>query len=44
MSEHAVTVEKTRHPLPDPFLVVATQNPIESTAPTRCPSRSSTAS
>lgn len=31
MSEHAVTVEKTRHPLPDPFLVVATQNPIEST-------------
>jgi MoxR-like ATPase len=31
MSEHAVTVEKTRHALPDPFLVVATQNPIEST-------------
>jgi MoxR-like ATPase len=31
MSEHAVTVEKTRHLLPDPFLVVATQNPIEST-------------
>jgi MoxR-like ATPase len=31
MSEKAVTVEKTRHLLPDPFLVVATQNPIEST-------------
>jgi MoxR-like ATPase len=31
MSEHAVTVEKTRHLLPDPFLVIATQNPIEST-------------
>ena len=31
MSEHAVTVEKARHPLPDPFLVVATQNPVEST-------------
>jgi MoxR-like ATPase len=30
-SEHAVTVEKTRHTLADPFLVVATQNPIEST-------------
>jgi MoxR-like ATPase len=31
MSEYAVTVEKTRHPLAEPFLVVATQNPIEST-------------
>ena len=31
MSEHAVTVEKTRHRLAEPFLVVATQNPIEST-------------
>jgi MoxR-like ATPase len=31
MSEHAVTVEKTRHRLAQPFLVVATQNPIEST-------------
>ena len=31
MSEHAVTVEKTRHQLAEPFLVVATQNPIEST-------------
>jgi len=31
MSEHAVTVEKTRYRLDEPFLVVATQNPIEST-------------
>ncbi len=31
MSEQAVTVETTRHPLPEPFLVVATQNPAEST-------------
>jgi len=31
MSEHSVTVEKTRHRLVEPFLVVATQNPIEST-------------
>jgi len=31
MSEHTVTVERTRHSLGDPFLVVATQNPIEST-------------
>jgi MoxR-like ATPase len=31
MSEHAVTVEKTRHLLVEPFFVVATQNPVEST-------------
>ncbi|MGD9253005.1 MAG: MoxR family ATPase [Holophagae bacterium] len=31
MSEHAVTVEKTRHRLIEPFFVVATQNPVEST-------------
>ena len=31
MSEHAVTVEKTRHLLVEPFFVVATQNPAEST-------------
>jgi MoxR-like ATPase len=31
MSEHAVTVEKTRHRLAEPFFVVATQNPVEST-------------
>jgi len=31
MSEHAVTVETTRHQLAEPFFVVATQNPVEST-------------
>jgi MoxR-like ATPase len=31
MSEHSVTVEKTRHRLTEPFFVVATQNPVEST-------------
>ncbi len=29
MQEHQVTIDGTAHPLPDPFLVVATQNPIE---------------
>jgi MoxR-like ATPase len=29
MSEGMITVEKRRLPLPDPFLVIATQNPIE---------------
>ncbi len=29
MSEGMITVEKERLPLPDPFLVIATQNPIE---------------
>jgi MoxR-like ATPase len=29
MQEGQVTVEDTSHPLPDPFLVIATQNPIE---------------
>ncbi|MGF2004875.1 AAA family ATPase, partial [Lactococcus lactis] len=29
MAEHQVTVAGTTHPLPDPFMVVATQNPIE---------------
>ena len=31
LSEHSVTVEKTRHRLAEPFFVVATQNPVEST-------------
>jgi MoxR-like ATPase len=31
MSEHSVTVEKTCHRLAEPFIVVATQNPVEST-------------
>ena len=29
MEEHQVTVDGTTHPLPEPFLVLATQNPIE---------------
>jgi MoxR-like ATPase len=29
MAERHVTVEGTTHPLPEPFIVVATQNPIE---------------
>ncbi|OEU62175.1 MAG: AAA family ATPase [Desulfuromonadales bacterium C00003094] len=29
MEERRVTVEGTTHPLPDPFLVIATQNPVE---------------
>jgi MoxR-like ATPase len=29
MNENQVTVEKTSYPLPQPFLVVATQNPVE---------------
>jgi MoxR-like ATPase len=29
MQEHQVTVEGTTHPLPDPFVVLATQNPVE---------------
>src|SRR6202008_1809700 len=29
MSEGMITIEKRRVPLPDPFLVIATQNPIE---------------
>jgi len=29
MEEHAVTVDGVRHPLPEPFWVMATQNPVE---------------
>ncbi|MBR3539080.1 MAG: MoxR family ATPase [Eubacterium sp.] len=29
MEEHQVTIDGTAYPLPDPFLVVATQNPVE---------------
>jgi MoxR-like ATPase len=29
MNEYQVTVEKSTYPLPEPFLVIATQNPIE---------------
>ena len=29
MNESQVTIEGQRHPLPQPFLVIATENPIE---------------
>jgi MoxR-like ATPase len=29
MQEHQVSIEGTTHPLPDPFVVLATQNPVE---------------
>lgn len=29
MNDHQVSVERTTYPLPDPFLVLATQNPLE---------------
>jgi len=44
MSDRQVTAEGQTRPLPEPFLVVATQNPSRSSAPTRCPSPSSIAS
>ncbi len=28
MEEHQVTIDGTAHPLPDPFIVIATQNPV----------------
>ena len=39
MQEHQVTAAGQRHPLPQPFFVLATQNPIEMEG-TRCPKRS----
>ena len=44
MEEQQVTVEGVTRPLPAPFIVLATQNPIEYEARFRCPRRSSTAS
>src|SRR5262249_30438353 len=29
MNEHQVTVDNRTYPLPDPFMVIATQNPVE---------------
>ena len=29
LEEHAVTIDGERHPLPEPFFVIATQNPVE---------------
>ncbi len=39
MQEYRVTVEKVSHPIQRPFLVLATQNPIETEGTTICPRR-----
>ncbi len=44
MQEAQATVDGRTYALPRPFLVVATQNPVEMEAPTRSPRRSATAS
>ena len=44
MAERQVSIGGTTYPLPKPFLVLATQNPLERRACTRCPRRSSTGS
>ena len=37
MEGRQVNVDGTPRPLPEPFIVAATQNPVEYEAPTRCP-------
>jgi MoxR-like ATPase len=44
MQERQVTIGGTTFPLPEPFMVLATQNPIEQEAPIRCPRPRSTVS
>ncbi len=44
MQERQVTIGDTTYTLPNPFLVLATQNPIDQEGTYRCPRRSSTAS
>ena len=45
MNEAQVSLDHSTHPLPRPFMVLATQNPLRVRGhATRCPSRSSTAS
>ncbi len=44
MAERQVSIGRTSYALPDLFLVMATQNPIEQEAPIPCPRPSSTAS
>jgi MoxR-like ATPase len=44
MQERQVTIEGVTHLLEPPFLVIATQNPIEYEGVFSCPSRSSTGS
>ena len=42
MQERQVTIGDQTYPLPQPFLVLATQNPWSRRVPTRCPRRRST--
>ena len=44
MQERQVTIAGESHRVPEPFLVMATQNPMKPKARTRCPRRRSTAS
>jgi MoxR-like ATPase len=44
MQEQQVTIGRETHQVPRPFLVMATQNPIESEVRTPCPRRRSTGS
>ena len=44
MEERQVTAEGETRPLPEPFFVIATQNPSTRSAPSRCPNRNSTVS
>ena len=37
MEEHQVTIDRETYPLPDPFLVLATQNPVEEESTFRLP-------
>jgi MoxR-like ATPase len=44
MQERQVSIGRVRHPLSDPFFVLATQNPIEQGAPIPCRKRNKTVS
>lgn len=44
MGERQVSIAGRTFPVPSPFLVLATQNPIESEGCTSCPRRSATGS
>jgi len=44
MQEHQVTIGRETFRVPEPFLVLATQNPIETEVPMPCPKRRWTAS
>ena len=44
MAEQQVSIEGATRPLPQPFMVLATQNPVEYNGPIPCPRRNWTAS